>query len=186
MGGSTQDWYASRSVYVERWLTIPHEVTFFNIIDPYNMEPSPEPDSEPAGEPMIEPQVEERPTNNYFQVSFEGAAGLEALSTAATNSLPYIRPLLGPEQPSSQSSNNLNFILNPEGPSGSIGESRHGCAFANANHFTAVSSPVVDPVLTTSVSPPSSEYPVVNTHEIAFLLRHFGETAGQWYDYKPS
>ena len=89
------------------------------------MEPTPEPDPEPGTEqvaiPITVSQMEERPVNNYFQANFEGAAGLEALSAAATNSLPYMRPLQAPDQPSPHSSNNLNFILNPTAPDGSVG-----------------------------------------------------------------
>jgi hypothetical protein len=64
----------------------------------------------------------ERTANSYFNLNFDGAAGLEALSTAATSSLPYIRPLPVPEQPSPHSLNNINFILNPTGPDSSISE----------------------------------------------------------------
>lgn len=47
----------------------------------------------------------------------------------------------------------------------------------------SVSSPPVDPNLTSSkIYSPSFEPNTITSHEVAFLLRHFGETAGQWMD----
>lgn len=102
-------------------------VTFLNITDPYNMEPTPEPEYRPASTPIIVPQLEERPSETYFNMPFDQAPGLEALSTAATSNFHYIRPLSVPvpspsdTHASPHSSNNLNFILNPTRP-----ETPHG------------------------------------------------------------
>lgn len=94
-------------------------------------------------------------------------SGLEALSNAATSSFQYIRPLpvsgisLADAQASPHTSNNLNFILNPAGPEGVV-------------------IPTIDPDLA-ATSPASLHGPhVINDHEVAFLLRHFSEVAGQW------
>jgi hypothetical protein len=145
-------------------------VTFFNITDPFNMEASPEPEYRATSIPILAPQVEER-SDNYYNMSFDQAPGLEALSTAATSGFHYIRPLSvsaqshGDAQASPHSSNNLNFILNPAGPDGSVG---------------VVASPPIDPNLMSSSPCGATEAPPVADHEVAFLLRHFGETAGQW------
>jgi hypothetical protein len=97
-------------------------VTFFNITDPYNMEPTPEPESQPALTPVIAQQLEERQHESFFNMPFDQTSGLEALSTAATTNFQYIRPLSvpvpspGEAHASPHSSNNLNFILNPTRP----------------------------------------------------------------------
>lgn len=154
------------------WVDIPKEITFHNIIDPFNMEPTPEPEFQHVQSPvapMVVP-IQERPQNSYFPGNLEGASGLEALSVAATSNLQYLRPLPPPpeQQPSPHASNNLNFILNPTGP----------------DRSSSVSSPQIDPNLTNSYSipPPHSESTAIVDHEEAFLLRHFGETTGQWMD----
>ena len=94
------------------------------------MEATPEPEPEPDradSTPNIAPQLEERPAENYFNMSFDQASGLEALSTAATSNFQYVRPLSVPVHSpgdinaSPHSSNNLNFILNPTDTDGSIG-----------------------------------------------------------------
>lgn len=50
-----------------------------------------------------------------------------------------------------------------------------------ANEIIGYASPAIDPVLMGSphVQIPDDP-PPVDEHEVAFLLRHFGETAGQW------
>lgn len=64
--------------------------------------------------------MEERP-ENYFHIPLSQASGLEALSAAATASYQYIRPVEASPGETPHSSNNLNFILNPAAPEGSIG-----------------------------------------------------------------
>ena len=100
-------------------------VTFHNITDPYNMEPTPEPEFQTASNPIVVPRLEGRPAENFFHIPYDDAPGLEALSAAATSNFEYIRPMSAVVQPpgegnvSQHSSNNLNFILNPAGPEGS-------------------------------------------------------------------
>jgi hypothetical protein len=121
--------YAYKNTFNEQnvWVDVPKNVTFLNITDPYNMEASPEPEVHPTSNPIIIPQLEERPPDNYFNVTYDQAPGLEALSTAATSDYQYTRPLSlpshspGDTNTSSHASNNLNFILNPVGSDGSIG-----------------------------------------------------------------
>jgi hypothetical protein len=102
-------------------------VTFFNITDPFNMEATPEPETHDSSTPKAMPRSEERDTGNYTQVTFDDAPGLEALSTAATSNYDYLRPLSNPARSPGgtiiplPSSNNLNFILNPAVPEGSLG-----------------------------------------------------------------
>ena len=109
-------------------------MTFLNITDPFNMEATPEADPEPDranSTPIIVPQLEERPADNYFNMSFDQAPGLEALSAAATSNFQYVRPppvpvhSPGDINASPHSSNNLNFILNPTDTDGSIGTPFH-------------------------------------------------------------
>jgi hypothetical protein len=94
------------------------------------MEPTPEPEPEPDqadSAHIIAPLLEERSAENYFNMSFDQAPGLEALSAAATSNFQYARPLSVPVHSpgdinaSPHSSNNLNFILNPTDTDGSIG-----------------------------------------------------------------
>lgn len=131
------------------------------------MEDTPEPDYRAASTPLIVPQYEERQEEPYFPMSFDEAPGLEALSAAAAGNFHYIRQTSVPAQSpvSPHSTNNLNFILNPTGPDGTV------------------ASPPIDPALTTSPRsiPEIDHFPVID-HEVAFLLRHFGETTGQWMD----
>lgn len=172
-GARLGGFYAYKNTFNENnvWVEVPKTVTFLNITDPYNMEPSPEPEYRTTSTPIIVPQLEERSAESYFHMPFDQAPGLEALSTAATTNFHYIRPLSvpvpspGDTHASPHSSNNLNFILNPTRP-----ETPHG-----------VLTPAIDPAL---IGPPerSSQPSPVSEHEVAFLLRHFGETAGQWMD----
>jgi hypothetical protein len=131
-GKKLEGFYAYRNAFNENsvWVEVPNtgtyvwrrpvcrlrlirdQVTFHNITDPYNMEPTPEPESPTtAASPVVLQTVTTE--NGYAHADYNGAAGLEALSAAATSSLPYIRPIPVPEHPSSHSSNNINFILNP-------------------------------------------------------------------------
>ncbi|KAG9239310.1 hypothetical protein BJ875DRAFT_221903 [Amylocarpus encephaloides] len=161
--------YAYRNTFNEDtvWVEVPKNVTFLNIVDPFNMEPTPEPGLQNTATPVVVPRMSERPANPYYNVNFDEAPGLEALSAAATGSLQYLRPLPVAEQPPAHSSNNLNFILNPAGPE---------------RPNSVVSSPPIDPSIVPSnpTSPPTLEATAVDEHEVAFLLRHFGETTGQW------
>lgn len=63
-------------------------------------------------------------------------------------------------------SNKLNFILNPTAP--------------DRDSSSPAATPL-DPALITPSSP-NTDFNAVSDHEVAFLLRHFGETAGQWMD----
>ena len=167
-------------------------MTFFNITDPFNMEASPEPEAEhrPESTPVIVPQIEERSAENFFTVPFDQASGLEALSEAATSTFQYIRTVSvpghspGDMNASPHSSNNLNFILNPTDVDGSIGkpENQHvrdGGARRADFLWSGMPSPAIDPTLIPSSTSPTDPKPV-DDHEIAYLLRHFGETTGQW------
>lgn len=104
----------------------PRTVTFHNITDPYNMEPTPEPEYHTVSTSIVVSRLEERSADNFFNMPFDDAPGLEALSAAATSNYEYIRPVSsvvqspGEGNVSQQSSNNLNFILNPAGPEGSM------------------------------------------------------------------
>jgi hypothetical protein len=168
-------------------------VTFFNITDPFNMEATPEPEAEHRSHTTATtvPQTEERPIESYFAVPFDQAPGLEALSEAATSNLQYIRPVSipmhspGDINASPHSSNNLNFILNPTETDDLIGTGTPGNSdprlefiYANAG-FLGLASPAIDPTLMSSSVTPESPKPV-DDHEISYLLRHFGETTGQW------
>lgn len=101
-------------------------VTFHNIADPYNMDPTPEPEFQPASNSIVAPRLEERPAENSFHIPYDDAPGLEALSAAATSNFEYVRPLSAVVQAPSegsvaqQSSNKLNFILNPAAPEGNL------------------------------------------------------------------
>ncbi|KAK0110466.1 hypothetical protein ONS96_002077 [Cadophora gregata f. sp. sojae] len=139
-------------------------VTFLNITDPYNMEPTPEPDR-PGSVTVISPRAEEKASETFFSIPYDQAPGLEALSAAATSTFQYIQPSPEYPQTSPHQSNKLNFILNPTRPESSLG----------------YASPAIDPHLIGSSQVPD-ETPPVDEHEVAFLLRHFGETAGQWMD----
>jgi hypothetical protein len=100
------------------------KVTFHNITDPYNMEPTPEPEFPDITSPIDVPSLRERPAESVFNIPCDEAPGLEALSTPATRNFEYIQPLAvespGDAIVSQHSSNNLNFILNPTGPEGGI------------------------------------------------------------------
>ncbi|KAK6585410.1 hypothetical protein PZA11_002137 [Diplocarpon coronariae] len=167
--GKLGGFYAYKNTFNENniWVDVPSTVTFVNITDPYNMEPSPEPEIRQPSASTVSPQVEDRQQEAYFNVCSDQAPGLEALSTAAASGFQYIRPLRVDAQAPHHQSNNLNFILNPARPESSLG----------------FSSPAIDPVLMVS---PRTQVPdgppPVDEHEVAFLLRHFGEVAGQWMD----
>jgi hypothetical protein len=92
-------------------------VRFYNVIDPYNMEDSPEPECQPPTPAIGVQETEEQSAESYFPIPFEEAPGLEALSAAAVNSLQYARtltvPFHGDINSPPLSSNNINFILNP-------------------------------------------------------------------------
>jgi hypothetical protein len=109
-------------------------VTFRQVTDPYNMEPSPEPaDLPPLATSVTDLQSDRQPSDNPFHVSFDEtpgleAPGLEALSTAAASNFEYVRALVVPENSApganiaQSSSNDLNFILNPTGSDGILGK----------------------------------------------------------------
>ena len=112
-------------VYIHSVANVLLPVTFHNITDPYNMEPTPEPEYHAASIPIVVPRLEERTADNFFHMPFDDAPGLEALSAAATSNFEYIRPMSATVQSPgegsiSQSSNNLNFILNPTAPERSM------------------------------------------------------------------
>jgi hypothetical protein len=102
-------------------------VTFLNIIDPFNMEATPEPENLDTSRTRGMPRFEDREAVNFAQIPFDDAPGLEALSAAATSIYSYIKPFSnaahspGSTIISHPSSNNLNFILNPAVPEGMIG-----------------------------------------------------------------
>ncbi|KIM95124.1 hypothetical protein OIDMADRAFT_45534 [Oidiodendron maius Zn] len=154
--GRLGSFYAYKDTFNEDnvWVDVPKNVTFLNITDPFNMEATPEPDSLDTSRTRDMPGFEGREGENFPQIPFDDAPGLEALSAAATSNYGYIRPLSttahapGSTIIAHPSSNNLNFILNPAVPEGVIG---------------IAAKPIIE-------------------HEIAFLLRHFSETAGQWMD----
>ena len=91
------------------------------------MEATPEPDSLDTSRTRDMPGFEGREAENFPQIPFDDAPGLEALSAAATSNYGYIRPLSttahtpGSTIIAHPSSNNLNFILNPAVPEGVIG-----------------------------------------------------------------
>lgn len=90
------------------------------------MEATPDPDDLESNTASAVPEFEEPGSQNFAQMPFDEAPGLEALSAAATNNYGYIRPLLNPVHSpggtiiTHPTSNNLNFILNPD-TGGSLG-----------------------------------------------------------------
>jgi hypothetical protein len=151
--------------------------------------PELEGDHPPDSAPILVPQLEERSAENYFSMPFDQAPGLEALSAAATSNFQYIRPLSvavhspGDINTSPHSSNNLNFILNPTDVEGSISTSISRdvmMKFAYSDDLcSGIASPSIDPTMIASPKMIQEPKPV-DDHEVAYLLRHFGETAGQW------
>jgi hypothetical protein len=90
------------------------------------MEATPEPDDLESSTASAVPELEDRDSQNFGQMPFDEAPGLEALSAAATSNYGYIRPLANPAHSpggtliTHPSSNKLNFILNPD-TDGSLG-----------------------------------------------------------------
>ncbi|PQE32714.1 Zn(II)2Cys6 transcription factor protein [Rutstroemia sp. NJR-2017a WRK4] len=133
------------------------------------MEDTPEPEQLNSPGPSNQP---EDTSNTTYDLSSYGAPGLEALSTAATTNMQYMRQLSVPIQSPrgintpQHTANNLDFILNPTGSEGPL------------------TSPSVDPPVNpfSNPNPFISDVDSVAEHEVAFLLRHFGETTGQWMD----
>ncbi|QSZ34732.1 hypothetical protein DSL72_007587 [Monilinia vaccinii-corymbosi] len=165
--------YAYRNTFDESsvWVDVPRKVTFFNITDPYNVETSPEPELFIDSILPTTTMMDEASDGASNHPSFVEAPGLEALSTAATNNVEYMPQLSVPVQSSrgintpQYSVNTLDFILNP------TRAERH------------LSSPL-DPSLRSLPRSNTfiSDVDSVREHEVAFLLRHFGETVGQWMD----
>jgi hypothetical protein len=156
------------------------------------MEATPEPENLDSSKTSGMPRFDDREADNFTQMPFDDAPGLEALSAAATSNYGYIRPISNPAQsPVSTimphpSSNNLNFILNPAVPEGAIGMYNR-----TSQNYQLLKQPALEDTERSPLSPilalsPNAfsvfgvAKPVVD-HEIAFLLRHFSETAGQWY-----
>ncbi|ESZ93520.1 hypothetical protein SBOR_6101 [Sclerotinia borealis F-4128] len=166
--------YAYRNTFDENsvWIDVPKKIIFVHVTDPYNMEVTPEPEQLTDSTLPTTSTMDETGDAAYNHPSFEKVPGLEALSTAATTNMEYLRQLSVPAQSPrgintpQHSVNNLDFILNPTGP-----EDR-------------LSSPLINPSLR-SISRTNtliSDVDSVREHEVAFLLRHFGETTGQWMD----
>jgi hypothetical protein len=97
-------------------------VTFFNVIDPYNMETSPEPEQSTESILPTATTIDDPVDGVSTYPQFEEAPGLEALSTAATTNMEYMPQLsVHTQSPRSfntpqHSANNLDFILNPTRP----------------------------------------------------------------------
>lgn len=184
-------------------------VTFVNTMDPYADPPSPTLDGH-LTTPDRASSAQHHDGDWDRESHFHHAHGLEALSAAATanaysylpsagsvarESLPFMEDELPrslqeatpgqsnmppPTSPpvSMSSTNNLTFILNP----------------------TSSMTPPIDPNLQSPYGPQGSPYSdetmasqalgqelrpegnVESEHEVAFLLRHFAESPGQWYD----
>ena len=188
-------------------------VTFVNTLDPYADPLSPELDDRLIT-PERSSSAQHHNGEWDMESQYHHAHGLEALSAAATanaysylpsggsmagHSMPFteddLRPSLQPPTPGhgsvppptsppvsmNSSTNNLTFILNP----------------------TSSMTPPIDPNLQSPYEPQGSTYsngtmasnalgqdmrPEANVeteHEVAFLLRHFAEAPGQWYDFAP-
>ncbi|TAQ88664.1 hypothetical protein B7494_g3036 [Chlorociboria aeruginascens] len=185
--GKLSAFYAYRNTFDEHsiWVDVPKTVTFLNITDPFNMETTPEPEYRSPSAPLNNNRLGPSQAHSYFP--FDEAPGLDALSTAATTNYDYIPvPSQSPGEGNvSQQSSNLNFILNPARPEVSIGERtvRRICKFSVSDSASPTASPPIDPSLTSSTRYPlNDERRPVEEHEVAFLLRHFGETTGQWMD----
>lgn len=147
-------------------------MTFYNVTDPYDMEDTPEPEQQPLV--TLLPQIEQI-REKYSSIASTQASGLEALSAAATANFEYMRPGGLSASYVTHSSNNINFILNPAGPE--INMSTTNNSFMRGSLAPeGTASPKIN------LSSPSiqDETQVVDEHEVAFLLRHFGETPGQW------
>lgn len=184
-------------------------VTFVNTVDPYADPPSPTLDGRLTS-PDLSSSAQHHEGDWDGESQFHHAHGLEALSAAATanaysylpsgssvarRTLPFMEDELRrslqeatsgqsdippPASPpvSMSSTNNLTFILNP----------------------TSSMTPPIDPNLQSPYGPQRSPYSdetmasqplgqvlrseenVEMEHEVAFLLRHFAESPGQWYE----
>ena len=193
---------------VHRWLKYP--VTFINTSDPYADMPSP--DSEemlPMNE--ISSDVHRRHDWEFERrpkTSSTDCYRLEALSTAALYSTPEANdipqtasvarldfqsptqprtpsrdamgPPMSPPLSMASSSNNLNFLLNPTSQSSpTIDPSLHGPYSTGGQSFSNVSgnSP-------RTLQDTQHEVATETIHEVAFLLRYFSETPGQWCVYQ--
>lgn len=167
------------------------EVTFINIVDPYNIEPSPEPTN-------FEATAETHASVEHGEIIPKGGAwqyesmissespvsGLDALSAAARGH--YYQPRHSRDSRSSlaqdsssvdtpmflSGSQDLRFILNSDEPAMNLESSEQ-------RSITACSP--IDPELTrTGTSDTAPVTGLVAEREMAFLLRRFSETTGHW------
>ena len=86
-------------------------------------------------------------------------------------------PPISPPSPVTAANNNLSFLLNPASHMSPAIDPRLQGPFTptrQALHNTVASSPSV-------AQPSRPELAVETEHEIAFLLRYFSETPGQWW-----
>lgn len=153
------------------------------------MEATPEPEQPTESTLPTATTVDETSNGVSTYPQFEEAPGLEALSTAATTNMEYMPQLsVHTQSPRSlntpqHSANNLDFILNPARPEAH--QSMEIIIFlfiTSSANVSAIDSPLIDPSLR-SLSRTNtfiSDADSVREHEVAFLLRHFGETTGQW------
>lgn len=138
------------------------------------MEDTPEPEQQPLV--TLLPQIEQI-REKYYSMASTQASGLEALSAAAaTANFEYLRPTGLSAGYVPHSSNNINFILNPAGPEIPMGTTNN--SFMRGS---LVPEGTASPKINLSSPSIQDESQVVAEHEVAFLLRHFGETPGQWY-----
>ncbi|MCJ1271014.1 hypothetical protein MMC22_010913 [Lobaria immixta] len=183
--------------------------TFVNVSDPFAETPSPELDgkvSTPGQSPCVQQQQQEWETRNDLQdVSARlSPLGLETLSTAALDKFPHVNmiprvlsyeeetdstsmrlPTPGVENVTAAMSStplitpvDLNIILSSS-PAGNpaADPSLQSAPRARSDVFSRHSNR--SPRFT---SKPRSEVIPETKPEIAFLLRHFSETSGQWMD----
>ena len=186
-------------------------VTFVNIMDPYADPPSPELDGR-LTTPEQSSSAQHHNGEWDMESQFHHAHGLEALSAAATanaysylppgsnvtrHSIPFIEdelrrslqaptpgqgsmpPPTSPPASMNSSTNNLTFILNPASsmtppidPNLQSPYEHQGSSYSNDTMASQALGQDLRP-----------EANVETEHEIAFLLRHFAESPGQWYDF---